>query len=92
VPAGWAGHHRLAPRAQVGLLQTPTAVAVTNPCVVLAPEAGLPQLSAFDLAVDGAGQIYLLYYTGDASQPDDYHADPALGVAEPSTGGSASGG
>src|SRR5204863_3314508 len=28
-----------------------------------------------DLAVDGAGQMYLLYYTGDGSQPQNYHID-----------------
>jgi hypothetical protein len=28
-----------------------------------------------DLAVDGASYIYLLYYTNDGSQPDDYHVD-----------------
>jgi hypothetical protein len=28
-----------------------------------------------DLAVDGAGQIYTLYYTGDGSQPAQYHVD-----------------
>src|SRR5262249_1554904 len=27
------------------------------------------------LAVDGAGQIYTLYYTGDGSQPAQYHID-----------------
>ena len=82
---------------EVGLLQSPTAVAVTNPGTVLILEAGAAQLSAFDLegnpikyfgpnqdqftqklanagtyqdlAVDGSGEIYLLYYTGDGSQP-----------------------
>jgi hypothetical protein len=28
-----------------------------------------------DLAVDGAGQIYTLYYTGDGSTPAEYHVD-----------------
>ena len=28
-----------------------------------------------DMAVDGASHIYLLYYTGDGSQPGDYHID-----------------
>ena len=28
-----------------------------------------------DLAVDGAGQIYTLYYTGDGSTPAQYHVD-----------------
>jgi hypothetical protein len=31
--------------------------------------------SYLDLAVDGAGQIYVLYYTGDGSAPADYHVD-----------------
>ena len=90
---------------QTGLLQSPTALAVTNPGVVLILEAGASQIAAFDLngnpvkyfgsdqanlqftqplatqgtyldmAVDGASHIYLLYYTGDGSQPDDYHID-----------------
>jgi hypothetical protein len=28
-----------------------------------------------DLGVDGAGQMYLLYYTGDGSAVGDYHID-----------------
>ncbi len=28
-----------------------------------------------DLAVDGANQMYTLYYTGDGSNPSDYHVD-----------------
>jgi hypothetical protein len=28
-----------------------------------------------DVAVDGAGQIYVLYYTGDGSAPGDYRVD-----------------
>ena len=28
-----------------------------------------------DLAVDGAGQIYVLYFTGTGSAPVDYHVD-----------------
>jgi hypothetical protein len=28
-----------------------------------------------DLAVDGAGQVYALYYTGDGAAPADYHVD-----------------
>jgi hypothetical protein len=28
-----------------------------------------------DLAVDGAAQIYALYFTADGSNPDDYHVD-----------------
>ena len=31
--------------------------------------------SYLDLAVDGAGQIYVLYYTGDGSAPSDYRID-----------------
>jgi hypothetical protein len=92
------------PGTQTGLLQSPIAVAVTNPGTVLVLEAGASQLSAFDLngnparyfgtgspkdftlalvskgtyldvAVDGANQVYLLYYTGDGSAPADYHVD-----------------
>jgi hypothetical protein len=103
------------PGTEIGLLQSPTAVAVTNPGVVLVLEAGASQLAAFDLngnpvryfaaqptrlgrrraaaptlqftlplaspgtyldlAVDGASQIYVLYYTGDGSQPNDYRVD-----------------
>ena len=91
---------------QIGLLRSPTAVAVTNPGTVLVLEPGAPQLSAFDLnghpvtyfgsggsaateyrlaltkgrtyldlAVDGANQIYLLFYTGDGSETTDYGVD-----------------
>lgn len=38
----------------------------------------LPLVSSgtyLDLAVDGAAQIYVLYHTGDGSQPSDYHVD-----------------
>jgi len=35
--------------AEIGLLQSPTAVAVTNPGIVIVLEAGVPQLAAFDL-------------------------------------------
>ena len=28
-----------------------------------------------DLAVDGAGQMYALYYTGNGSDPANYHVD-----------------
>src|SRR5262249_28991376 len=28
-----------------------------------------------DMAVDGASQIYLLYYTGDGTSPEDYRVD-----------------
>jgi hypothetical protein len=113
-------------------LSSPTALAVTNPGVVLVLEAGAAQIAAFDLngqpvpyfassltrrallwkqgiparqrkasgqgqytlplvstgtyldlAVDGAGQIYALYYTGDGSVPGDYHVDvyTSAGVA-----------
>ena len=81
---------------EVGLLQSPTAVAITNPGTVLIlevpparptirfrpgrqpdqvlrdeprpvhPEAGHAGTYQ-DLAVDGLGQIYLLYYTGDGA-------------------------
>ena len=112
------------PGSQVGLLDTPVSIAVTNPGVVLVLEAGASQVSAFDLngtpaayfkpqsagsrlaarrrfataaavgdsdlafsmplvsdgtyldiAVDGAGQIYLLYFTGDGGDPEDYRVD-----------------
>ncbi len=91
------------PGTQIGLLQSPSAVAVTDAGTVLILEAGANQLSSFDLsgsptryfgsnqdqytqklandgtyldlAVDGSGQIYLLYYTGDGSQADDYRVD-----------------
>lgn len=93
------------PGTQIGLLQAPAAVAITNPGTVLVLEAGASQLSAFDLngnpvayfgtdpanlqftlplssagtymdlAVDGASQMYLLYYTGDGSAPADYRVD-----------------
>jgi hypothetical protein len=36
-----------------------------------------------DLAVDGSGEIYLLYYTGDGTQPDDYHIDVYTPTGEP---------
>jgi hypothetical protein len=102
----------LAPRAsytagsgtQVGLLSSPTAVAVTNPGTLIVLEAGASQLAAFDLngnpvrqfgtaspaaftlpllqartyldvAVDGSGQIYVLSYQGDGSQPVQYRID-----------------
>ena len=105
---------------QVGLLNSPIALAVTNAGTVLVLEAG-GQISAFDLngnpvayfgtaltrrtllapgrrrlgasaqgqftlplvssgtyldlAVDGAGQMYVLYYTGDGVAPGDYRVD-----------------
>jgi len=99
------------PGSQPGLLQSPTAIAVTNPGMVLILEVGAGQLAAFDLngnpakyfgpnqdqytqklanpgtyldlAVDGSGQIYLLYYTGDGSQPDDYRVDVYTAAGEP---------
>jgi hypothetical protein len=99
------------PGSQPGLLQSPTAIAVTNPGTVIILEAGASQLAAFDLngnpvkyfgsnqgnftqklatsgtyldlAVDGARHIYLLYYTGDGSQPDDYHIDVYDANGEP---------
>jgi hypothetical protein len=97
--------YRAGQGAQTGLLQSPTAVAITNPGVALILDAGASQLAAFDLngnpvpyfgtdpnnlqytqplatpgmyldiAVDGASHIYLLYVTGDGSQPADYHVD-----------------
>lgn len=94
------------PGTEIGLLSSPTAVAVTNPGIVLVLEVAVPgaassaQLSAFDLkgqpvryfgadgtgftlplppnatyldlSVDGTGQLYLLSYTGDGSQPSQY--------------------
>jgi hypothetical protein len=92
------------PGTEIGLLSSPTAVAITNPGIVIVLEAGAGQLSAFDLnghpvryfgtqspllfslalpgsltyldvAVDGAGQIYVLSYSNDGSQPTDYRID-----------------
>ncbi|MBV9196083.1 MAG: hypothetical protein JO168_18255 [Solirubrobacterales bacterium] len=110
------------PGSQIGLLQSPVSIAVTNPGVVLVLESGAAEVSAFDLnghplpyfqassstgllgrprrrhralaandlqysmplvsagtyldlAVDGAGQIYALYFTGDGSDPQDYQVD-----------------
>ncbi len=100
------------PGTQIGLLTSPTGVAITNPGTVLVLEAGAARLSAFDLngnpvryfmnsslgpfrlalsksvtyldvAVDGSGQIYLLYYLGDGSQVADYHIDVYLPTGEP---------
>ena len=34
-----------------------------------------PKGTYLDLAVDGAGQIYALYYTGDGAAPADYYVD-----------------
>jgi hypothetical protein len=92
------------PGDETGLLRSPTAMAITNPGVVIVLEAGRARLSAFDLhlhpvryfgtasprsfrlalpssvtyldiAVDGVGQIYLLSYSNDGSQPADYRID-----------------
>jgi len=92
------------PGTEIGLLSSPTAIAITNPGIVIVLEAGATQLSAFDLnghpvryfgtqsplsfslalpgsltyldiAVDGAGQIYVLSYSNDGSQPADYRID-----------------
>jgi hypothetical protein len=92
------------PGDETGLLRSPTAMAITNPGVVIVLEAGRARLSAFDLhlhpvryfgtaaprsfrlalpssltyldiAVDGAGQIYVLSYSNDGSQPADYRID-----------------
>src|SRR6185312_10122287 len=112
------------PGTQIGLLNSPIAIAVTEPGTVLVLEAATSQLAAFDLngnpipyfatsvtrrallarrkgagpvrrgsghgqytmplvsngtyldlGVDGAGQIYLLYYTGDGSAVANYHID-----------------
>jgi len=88
---------------QPGLLESPTALAVTNPGVVLVLEAGRSEVSAFDLnldpvryfgrdqehfsvdlvsagtyldlAVDGACQLYALYFTGTGANASDYHID-----------------
>jgi hypothetical protein len=92
------------PGDETGLLRSPTAMAITNPGIVIVLEAGRARLSAFDLnlhpvryfgtgsprsfrlalpssltyldiAVDGAGQIYVLSYSNDGSQPGDYRID-----------------
>jgi len=89
---------------QVGLLSSPTAVAVTNSGILIVLDAAASQLAAFDLngnpvrqfgtatpaaftlallqprtyldvAVDGSGQIYVLSYQGDGSQPVQYRID-----------------
>jgi hypothetical protein len=99
------------PGDQPGLLESPTALAVTNPGVVLVLEAGRSQVSAFDLnldpvryfgpgrdhfsmalvsagtyldlAVDGACQLYALYFTGTGANPADYHIDVYNDHGEP---------
>jgi hypothetical protein len=99
------------PGSEVGLLDSPIALAITNPGVVLVLEAGSAQLSAFDqnlnpvryfgrdqgdftrelvsagtyldLAVDGASQIYALYFTGTGATASDYHIDVYSETGEP---------
>jgi hypothetical protein len=100
------------PGDETGLLRSPTAIAITNPGIVIVLEAGRARLSAFDLnlhpvryfgttsprsfrlelpssltyldvAVDGAGQIYLLSYSNDGSQPSDYRIDVYTATGEP---------
>jgi hypothetical protein len=92
------------PGTEIGLLSSPTAVAVSNPGIIIVLEAGASQLAAFDLngnpvryfgtgspaaftltlpgpatyldvAVDGSGQIYVLSFRGDGTQPADYRID-----------------
>lgn len=92
------------PGTEIGLLSSPTAVAISNPGIIIVLEAGASQLAAFDLngnpvryfgsgspaaftltlpgaatyldvAVDGSGQIYVLSYRGDGTQPADYRID-----------------
>ena len=91
------------PGSEIGLLDSPIALAITNPGIVLVLEAGARQISAFDLnlnpvqhfgrhqdqftrelvssgtyldlAVDGASQIYALYFTGTGATASDYHID-----------------
>lgn len=90
------------PGDQPGLLQSPIAVAITNPGVLLVLEADGNRIAAFDLngdplkffpsgdgfrlslvstgtyldlAVDGSGFIYALYYTGAGTAPGDYRID-----------------
>ena len=99
------------PGSEIGLLDSPIALAITNPGIVLLLEAGSSQLSAFDLnlnpvryfsrdqgdftldlvspgtyldlAVDGASQIYTLYFTGNGTSPNDYHIDVYSETGEP---------
>jgi hypothetical protein len=52
------------PGSQVGLLSSPTAVAVTNPGIVIVLEAGASQLAAFDLNGNP------VRYFGTGSPPD----------------------
>ena len=85
-------------------MQSPTAVALTNPGTLIVLETGATQLAAFDLhgnpvpyfgtsakptytaplltgrvyldvSVDGSGQIYLLSYAGQGTQPANYYTD-----------------
>ena len=99
------------PGSEIGLLDSPIALAITNPGIVLVLEAGSSQISAFDLnlnpvqyfghhqdeftrelvapgtyldlAVDGASQIYTLYFTGNGTSPNDYHIDVYSETGEP---------
>ncbi len=100
------------PGTQIGLLTSPTGVAITNPGIVIVLEAGAARLSAFDLngnpvryftnsslgpfrlplsqsatyldiAVDGSGQIYLLYHLGDGSQVANYRIDVYTATGQP---------
>jgi len=99
------------PGSEIGLLDSPIALAITNPGIVLVLEAGRTQISAFDLnlnpvkyfgpdqndftrelvsagtyldlAVDGASQIYALYFTGNGTSPNDYHIDVYNDTGEP---------
>lgn len=106
------GTYVAGPGTQIGLLSSPTAVAITNPGVVIVLEAAAAQLSAFDLngnplryfgggspaaftlalsnevtyldvAVDGAGQIYLLSHAGDGSEPAQYRVDVYTATGDP---------
>ena len=99
-----AGSYTAGQGTQVGLLSSPTAVAVMNPGTLIVLDAGASQLAAFDLngnpvrqfgtrspaaftlnllqprtyldvAVDGSGQIYVLSYQGNGSQPVQYRID-----------------
>jgi len=99
------------PGGEIGLLDSPIALAITNPGIVLVLEAGSGQMSAFDLnlnpvqhfgrhrdqftrelasagtyldlAVDGASQIYALYFTGNGTSASDYHIDVYSEAGEP---------
>jgi hypothetical protein len=50
------------------------------------PDYTLPLVSEgtyLDLAVDGAEQIYALYFTGDGATPEDYHVDVCTRAGNP---------